>query len=275
MNGVAPMKKKLSVVMPCYNEEATLKDIVSEVKALASDDLDLEVLIVDDCSTDASRRVAEEIAAADPAVRVLRHEANQGKGAALRTGFLSATGDFVCVQDADLEYDPKDYLKMLRTLREEGADVVFGSRYLPRDGRRALRWWHSTMNRFLTLCSNVLSDLALTDMETCYKLFTADVIREMRRPCGRTASGSSLSAWRPSRRERGGRDGASMSAQSATVRARSTRGRRSAGGTASVRSGASCGTTCGGKRASRRSSARASCCRRRCCRSASRSSSTR
>ena len=179
MKVAAYMKKKLSVVMPCYNEEATLKGIVSEVKALASDDLDLELLIIDDCSTDASRRVAEELAAADPAVRVLRHEVNQGKGAALRTGFLSATGDYVCVQDADLEYDPKDYLKMLRTLREEGADVVFGSRYLPRDGRRALRWWHSTMNRFLTLCSNVLSDLALTDMETCYKLFTADVIREI------------------------------------------------------------------------------------------------
>ena len=171
--------KTLSVVIPCYNEAATLKEIVAEVKSLASDSLALEILIVDDCSTDDSRRVAEELAAADPSVRVLCHAVNQGKGAALKTGFLSATGDFVCVQDADLEYDPRDYLKMLKLMVEERADVVFGSRYLQQHERRVLRWWHSTMNKFLTLCSNALSDLALTDMETCYKLFTSDVIRKI------------------------------------------------------------------------------------------------
>lgn len=171
--------KALSVVIPCYNEAATLKEIVAEVKSLASDCLALEILIVDDCSTDDSLRVAEDLSAGDASVRVLRHAVNQGKGAALKTGFLSATGDFVCVQDADLEYDPRDYLKMLKPMVEGRADVVFGSRYLQQHERRVLRWWHSTMNRFLTLCSNVLSDLALTDMETCYKLFTAEVIREI------------------------------------------------------------------------------------------------
>lgn len=171
--------KTLSVVIPCYNEAATLKEIVAEVKSLASDSLALDILIVDDCSTDDSRLVAEELAAADPSVRVLCHAVNQGKGAALKTGFLSATGDFVCVQDADLEYDPRDYLKMLKLMVEGRADVVFGSRYLQQHERRVLRWWHSTMNKFLTLCSNALSDLALTDMETCYKLFTSDVIRKI------------------------------------------------------------------------------------------------
>ena len=133
--------KALSVVIPCYNEAATLKEIVAEVKSLASDSLALEILIVDDCSTDDSRRVAEELAAADPSVRVLCHAVNQGKGAALKTGFLSATGDFVCVQDADLEYDPRDYLKMLKPMVEGRADVVFGSRYLQQHERRVLRWW--------------------------------------------------------------------------------------------------------------------------------------
>lgn len=173
------MKKTLSVVIPCYNEAATLREIVAAVQALASDSLAIEILIVDDCSTDGSLAVAETLAAAFPSVRVLRHSSNQGKGAALKTGFLSATGDFVCVQDADLEYDPQDFLKMLRPLLAGEADVVFGSRYLQRHERRVLRWWHSTMNKFLTLCSNVASDLALTDMETCYKMFTSEVVREI------------------------------------------------------------------------------------------------
>lgn len=173
------MKKTLSVVIPCYNEATTLREIVAAVEALASDGLAMEVLIVDDCSTDGSLAVAETLAAASTSVRVLRHSSNQGKGAALKTGFMSATGDFVCVQDADLEYDPQDFLKMLRPLLAGEADVVFGSRYLQQHERRVLRWWHSTMNKFLTLCSNVASDLALTDMETCYKMFTREVMREI------------------------------------------------------------------------------------------------
>ena len=171
--------KTLSVIIPCYNEAATLREIVAAVEALASDGLALEILIVDDCSTDASLTVAEELAAAASSVRVLRHAVNQGKGAALKTGFLAAAGDFVCVQDAYLEYDPQDFLKMLRPLLSGEADVVFGSRYLQRHERRVLRWWHSTMNKFLTLCSNVAFDMALTDMETCYKMFTREVMREI------------------------------------------------------------------------------------------------
>ena len=173
------MNVKLSVVVPCYNEAETLKDVVRSVLAIASDELEVEAVIVDDCSKDGSLKIAEELAAANPAVTVLKHEVNQGKGAALRTGFVAATGDFVCVQDADLEYDPKDYLKMLVPMTEGRADVVFGSRYLQQHERRVLRWWHSKMNQFLTLFSNVMSDLALTDMETCYKLFRRDVIREI------------------------------------------------------------------------------------------------
>lgn len=171
--------KKLTVIIPCYNEAETLESIVERVLALASEKLAVEVLIVDDCSTDDSRKVAERLVALNPGVEILRHEVNRGKGAALRTGFMAATGDFVCVQDADLEYDPTDYLKMLVPMQEGRADVVFGSRYLQQHERRVLRWWHSTMNRFLTLFSNVLSDMALTDMETCYKLFRAEVIREI------------------------------------------------------------------------------------------------
>jgi len=170
---------KLSVVIPCYDEADTLETVVCAVNALSSPTLDLEIVVVDDCSKDGSLRVAEELAALNPAIKVLKHDVNKGKGAALRTGFVAATGDYVCVQDADMEYDPTDYLKMLTPLVEGRADVVFGSRYLQQHKRRVLRWWHSTMNRFLTLFSNVLSDMALTDMETCYKLFRADVIREI------------------------------------------------------------------------------------------------
>ena len=173
------MKNRISVIIPCYNEQDTLRDVTASVLAIASEGLDVEAVIVDDCSKDGSLKVAEELAAANPAVKVLKHEVNRGKGAALRTGFMAATGDFVCVQDADLEYDPKDYLKMLAPMVEGRADVVFGSRYLQQHERRVLRWWHSKTNQFLTLFSNVMSDMALTDMETCYKLFRREVIREI------------------------------------------------------------------------------------------------
>ena len=171
--------KKLSLVIPCYNEEATLAGIVEEVLKIRSADLALELVIVDDCSKDASRSVAEALAARHPEVKLCFHEKNRGKGAALRTGSLAATGDYVGIQDADMEYDPRDYLKMLRPLEEGRADVVLGSRYLRREERIVLRWWHSTMNRFLTWFSNVFSDLDLTDMETCYKLFRREIIQEI------------------------------------------------------------------------------------------------
>ena len=170
---------KLSVIIPCYNEASTLKTTVERVLAVATDALELELVIVDDKSTDGSRAVADSLAAAHPEVRVLAHEVNRGKGAALRTGFGAAGGDFVIVQDADEEYDPHDFLKLLRTAEEFRADAVFGSRYLRNSERQVLRFWHSSMNRLLTFLSNVFSDLELTDMETCYKLFRREVIAEI------------------------------------------------------------------------------------------------
>lgn len=174
--------KTLSLVIPCYNEETTLAGIVEEVLRLRSPDLDLEIVIVDDCSKDSSRAVAERLAVDHPEIKLCFHEMNRGKGAALRTGFLAATGDYVGIQDADMEYDPHDYLKMIRPLNEGRADVVLGSRYLRREDRIVLRWWHTAMNRFLTWWSNVLSDLDVTDMETCYKLFRREIIQKIA-PC--------------------------------------------------------------------------------------------
>ena len=171
--------KTLSLVMPCYNEEATLSGIVEEVLKIGSGDLALELVIVDDCSTDSSRAMAEKLAVDHPEVKLCFHEKNRGKGAALRTGFLAAAGDYVGVQDADMEYDPRDYLRMVRLLEEDRADVVFGSRYLGREERTVLRWWHSAMNRLLTRLSDAFSDLELTDMETCYKLFRRDIIQKI------------------------------------------------------------------------------------------------
>lgn len=174
--------RRLSLVIPCYNEESTLAGIVEEVLKLRSSDLGLELVIVDDCSKDSSRAVAERLAADHPEIKLCFHEKNRGKGAALKTGFLAATGDYVGIQDADMEYDPRDYTKMLRPLVDGRADVVFGSRYLKREDRIVLRWWHTAMNRFLTWWSNVLSDLDVTDMETCYKLFRREIIQKIA-PC--------------------------------------------------------------------------------------------
>ncbi|SMP72075.1 Glycosyltransferase involved in cell wall bisynthesis [Desulfonatronum zhilinae] len=170
----------LSLVIPCYNEEQTLELCIDRVQAIAHEALSLELIIVDDCSTDSSLQVAESLARKYPNVQVLRHERNLGKGAALRTGFARATGDFVGVQDADLEYDPRDLRHLLVPLVEGRADVVFGSRYLYAGERRVLYFWHSQMNRALTFLSNMFSDLGLTDMETCYKLFRREIIQSIR-----------------------------------------------------------------------------------------------
>lgn len=170
---------RLTVVIPVYNEESTLAETVEGVLKLQSPDLGLELVIVDDCSKDSSRAVSERLAAEHPEIKLCFHEKNRGKGAALRTGFLAATGDYVGIQDADMEYDPRDYLKMIRPLDEGRADVVLGSRYLRREDRIVLRWWHTAMNRFLTWLSNVFSDIDLSDMETCYKLFRREIIQRI------------------------------------------------------------------------------------------------
>jgi glycosyltransferase involved in cell wall biosynthesis len=170
---------KLSVVVPCFDEERTLRTCVERVLAIAEAQLSLEVIIVDDCSRDASFAIARELADKHPEVVVLHHEKNQGKGAALRTGFREATGDYVAVQDADLEYDPTELKRLLAPLVRNQADVVMGSRFVSYGAHRVLYFWHSVGNRFLTLLSNIFTDLNLTDMETCYKVFRREVIQSI------------------------------------------------------------------------------------------------
>ena len=164
----------LSVVVPCYNEEATIESLLAQV--LQSPWV-AEVIVVDDGSRDRSREILAGLD--NPRVRVILHEKNQGKGAALRTGFAHATHDYVIVQDADLEYDPQEYGLVLEPLLTNRADVVFGSRFLSGRPHRVLYFWHSMGNKFLTLMSNMFTDLNLTDMETCYKCFRREVIQSI------------------------------------------------------------------------------------------------
>ena len=169
-----------SVVVPCYNEEETLRESIKGLLAIQDDRLTLEVLIVDDCSKDASLAIAGELAKEHSCIRVLKHEVNQGKGGALQTGFAAATGDYVGVHDADLEYDPMDLRHLLVPLVDGRADAVLGSRYLNATGtRRVLYFYHSMINKGLTLVSNLFTDLDLTDMETCYKLFRRELIQSL------------------------------------------------------------------------------------------------
>ncbi len=171
---------KLSVLMPFYNERSTLDDILDRVFAAPlPDGLELEIVAVDDCSTDSSYAIACRRAEADPRLRVFRHAVNQGKGAAIRTAVEHATGDIALIQDADLEYDPQDYPRLLRPILNGDADAVYGSRFAASEYRRVLFFWHSVANRGLTMLSNMLTDLNLTDMETCYKAVRMDVLKTM------------------------------------------------------------------------------------------------
>lgn len=170
---------KLSIVMPIYNEEKNIREIFQRVIALRDRGLSIEVILVGDCSTDASAKICQELASSYKEVNFIQRERNGGKGAALRDGFLAASGDAIGIQDADMEYNPADYVEMFKYIESNHADVVFGSRYLARDGRLLTRWWHSRVNSFLTRFSNALTDLALTDMETCYKLFKADILKKI------------------------------------------------------------------------------------------------
>jgi glycosyltransferase involved in cell wall biosynthesis len=169
----------LSVVIPAYNEAPTLATCVERVLAIEELELSLEILIVDDASTDRTREIAAALARQHPQIRVLVHAQNQGKGAALHTGFRHATGDFVAVQDADVEYDPQDLKRLLVPLIEGRADVVIGSRFLGGEPHRVLYFWHSVGNRFLTLLSNMFTDLNLTDMESCYKVFRREILQQI------------------------------------------------------------------------------------------------
>jgi len=169
-----PVTPRLSVVMPCFNEQSTIQEIVQRV---LDSPHTAELVIVDDGSTDGTRDLLASFE--DPRVRVFLQDVNQGKGAAIRRGFMEATADFVIVQDADLEYDPVDYELMMEPLLDDRADVVFGSRFQSGRPRRVLYFWHSVGNRLLTLLSNMFTDLNLTDMETCYKAFRREVIQSI------------------------------------------------------------------------------------------------
>ena len=166
----------VSVVIPCYNEAATLEQLIDAV--LAAPVERMEVILVDDGSSDGSRELIRDKLEGRVS-RVVYHERNRGKGAALRSGFAAASGDVVLVQDADLEYDPRDYPKLLAPILEGRADVVFGSRFAAGEPHRVLYFWHSVGNRLLTLLSNMLTDLNLTDMEVCYKVFRREVLRRI------------------------------------------------------------------------------------------------
>jgi len=172
-------KHTLSVVVPCYNEEATLGACIQRLLAIEDAHLKLEVIIVDDCSKDKSIVIAKKLAGDHNQIKLLTHAVNQGKGAALRTGFRAATGNFVAVQDADLEYDPQDLKGLLTPLINGYADVVLGSRFLSGKERRVLYFWHTLGNKFLTFLSNMFTDLGLTDMETCYKVFKREIIQSI------------------------------------------------------------------------------------------------
>lgn len=171
---------RLSIVMPVFNEKVTLEEIVQRVMEV-SVGMDKELIMVDDGSTDGTRDLYGKIVASYPdgLIQFHMHERNQGKGAALRTGFSHATGDIVLVQDADLEYDPQDYVRLLRPILDGRADVVYGSRFVGGEAHRVLFFWHMIGNQLLTLASNAMTNLNLTDMETCYKVFRAEVLKSI------------------------------------------------------------------------------------------------
>jgi glycosyltransferase involved in cell wall biosynthesis len=168
-----PEGLKISVVVPVYNEKTTVAEIVRRIREIS---IPKEIILVDDCSTDGTRDVLATLDRGDD-LQILFHERNRGKGAALRTGFAQATGEIIIIQDADLEYHPRQYRRLIQPIVEGVADVVYGSRFLAVGPHRVLYFWHYVANRSLTMLSNMFTDLNLTDMETCYKVFRREVIR--------------------------------------------------------------------------------------------------
>jgi len=165
----------VSIVIPVFNEMRTLEQVIKRVQTVS---VEKEIILVDDYSNDGSRELVQSLGE-QPNVRAVLHDYNQGKGAALRSGFAAATGDVVLIQDADLEYDPNDYPKLLGPIVANDADVVYGSRFAGGETHRVLYFWHSMGNRFLTLLSNMMTNLNLTDMEVCYKVFRREIIQSI------------------------------------------------------------------------------------------------
>ena len=169
---------KISVIIPCYNEDNTIQQIIELVRNALNDN-EYEIILVDDASTDNTSQIIKDLSLNEDTIVVITHELNLGKGAALRSGFNACSGDVVIIQDADLEYDPSEYGKLLKPIQDGKAEVVYGSRFKSGDAGRVLYYWHSVGNSFLTLLSNMFTNLNLTDMETCYKVFKKEILENI------------------------------------------------------------------------------------------------
>tara|TARA_E500000178_G_scaffold353070_1_gene418029 strand:- start:1561 stop:2247 length:687 start_codon:yes stop_codon:yes gene_type:complete len=166
----------ISVLIPCYNEKNTVEEIVSRINNLSN--LDIEIIIIDDCSNDGTREILKD-KIKDKVSKIIYNETNHGKGYSLKKGIDAANGEIILIQDADLEYNPKEYYKLIRPILDGNADVVYGSRFIGGDERRILFFWHTVANRLLTLLSNMFTNLNLTDMETCYKVYKSEIIKKI------------------------------------------------------------------------------------------------
>lgn len=171
---------KLSIIIPCFNEKNTLNEIIKRVNSSDTCGLEKEIIIIDDASTDGSPEILQKIINENTNIKLIQHENNQGKGKSLQDGFANATGDLILIQDADLEYNPDEYPKLLKPIIKNNADVVYGSRFIGGDSHRVLYFWHSVLNKFLTTISNMFTNLNLTDMEVCYKVFKKDILDKIK-----------------------------------------------------------------------------------------------
>ncbi len=170
---------KLSIVIPCYNEKATIREILSEINGVNLGRTKKEIVIVDDCSKDGTREILKKLSSENQGIKLIFQDHNQGKGAALKSGILATTGDVVVVQDADLEYDPQEYIRLLYPIERGHADVVYGSRFIGGEPHRIIYYRNQVANKFLTMLSNIFTGLNLTDMETCYKMMRGDLARKL------------------------------------------------------------------------------------------------